>query len=177
MFGLAQNVQSGPSPACGGGCADCVVCGPLHPDGISPIPGLSTCHTTTVALSVPPSRCTSASRQEIAPDTPAGDSSARQTRAGREAATSHSLDNANQILTGLGSPVPIELAPDNPVVGKTLAQIKLRGLTGATVLAIQRGNDAVLIPSGHERLQAGDVLAVAGTHEALKAAKQLLSTS
>ena len=51
----------------------------------------------------------------------------------------------------------------SPAVGKTLAELNLRGLTGATVLAIRRGEEAVLVPSGHERLMVGDVLAVAGT--------------
>jgi CPA2 family monovalent cation:H+ antiporter-2 len=60
-------------------------------------------------------------------------------------------------------------------VGKTLAQIELRGLTGATVLAIQRGDRSVLVPSGHERLEAGDVLAIAGTRDAVEAAKTLLA--
>ncbi len=105
------------------------------------------------------------------------DALARQTRAGRADLDSHSLDNANQILAGLGSPIPVELHPDNPNVGKTLSQIKLRGLTGATVLAIQRGERAVLIPSGHERLEPRDILAIAGTHEAVEAARKLLSRS
>jgi CPA2 family monovalent cation:H+ antiporter-2 len=69
----------------------------------------------------------------------------------------------------------VELEPGNPAVGRTLAEIKLRGLTGATVLAIQRGDESVLVPSGHERLQAGDVLAIAGTREAVEAARELLA--
>jgi len=108
------------------------------------------------------------------------DALARQTRKGRAAGDSdtedsHALDGLNQILTGLGSPTAVELSPDNPNVGRTLADIKLRGLTGATVLAIQRGERSVLVPSGHERLEAGDVLAVAGTHDAVAAAKELLA--
>ena len=99
------------------------------------------------------------------------DALARQTRTGRAEGGSHDLAEANRILAGLGSPVPVELQRDNPAVGKTLAEIKLRGLTGATVLAIQRGDESVLVPSGHERLQAGDVLAIAGTHEAVEAAR------
>jgi CPA2 family monovalent cation:H+ antiporter-2 len=103
---------------------------------------------------------------------------ARQTRIGRQASSeSHALDDANRVLTGMGSPVPVELQPESIVVGKTLAQIRLRGLTGATVLAIRRGDESVLVPSGHERLQAGDVLAIAGTHDAVEAAKELLSVT
>lgn len=103
------------------------------------------------------------------------DALASQTRAGRAAADSHSLDDINQTLAGLGSPVPVALSLGNPNVGKTLAEVKLRGLTGATVLAIQRGERSVLIPSGHERLEAGDVLAIAGTNDAVNAARKILS--
>ena len=102
------------------------------------------------------------------------DAIARQTRAGRQAGAAQSLEDANRILAGLGSPVTLEIAPHNPHVGQSLADIKLRGLTGATVLAIQRGDTSVVVPSGSERLQAGDILAVAGTHDAVEAAKELL---
>jgi CPA2 family monovalent cation:H+ antiporter-2 len=95
-----------------------------------------------------------------------------QTRKGRAEIEADALE---RVLVGLGSPVSIELAADSPAAGKTLAQIKLRGLTGATVLAIQRGDESVVVPSGHERLHAGDVLAIAGTHEAVNSAKRLLA--
>ncbi len=103
------------------------------------------------------------------------DALARQTRIGRESKESHALDDANQVLAGMGSPVPVEVQPGTTAVGKTLAEIRLRGLTGATVLAIRRGDESVLVPSGHERLQSGDVLAIAGTHYAVETAKDLLS--
>jgi len=105
------------------------------------------------------------------------DALARQTRIGREVGNNNSLADANRVLAGLGSPVPVELRPGSAAEGKTLAEIELRGLTGATVLAIRRGEKSVLVPSGHERLQAGDVLAVAGTHDAVEAAKALLSAT
>ncbi len=98
----------------------------------------------------------------------------RQTREGRAAGTDHTSDEANRIFSGIGSPVPVELEPGSPAVGKTLAQIRLRGLTGATVLAIRRGEHSVLIPSGEERLLEGDVLAIAGSKDAVNAAKQVL---
>jgi CPA2 family monovalent cation:H+ antiporter-2 len=101
---------------------------------------------------------------------------ARQTRVGRAKGNVRSLEDTNRLLSGLGSPVSMEVQPGTVAEGKTLAQIELRGLTGATVLAIQRGEESVLVPSGHERLQAGDVLAVAGTHDAVEAARALLSS-
>jgi CPA2 family monovalent cation:H+ antiporter-2 len=59
-------------------------------------------------------------------------------------------------------------------VGRTLAELDLRGQTGATVLAIQRGSNSVSFPAAREVLQAGDVLALAGTEEAVAAARGLL---
>jgi monovalent cation:H+ antiporter-2, CPA2 family len=99
----------------------------------------------------------------------------RQTRIGRESKTHHALEDANRVLAGMGSPVPVEVRQGTATEGRTLAEINLRGLTGATVLAIRRGDESVLVPSGHERLRAGDILAVAGTQDAVAAAKELLS--
>jgi CPA2 family monovalent cation:H+ antiporter-2 len=79
------------------------------------------------------------------------------------------------VLPGLGSPTRFTLARGSPAVGRTLASLNLRGATGATVLAIARGGEGVLVPTGHEELRADDVLALAGTHEAVTAAKELLS--
>ena len=100
---------------------------------------------------------------------------ARQTSTSHLVKSDHALDHTNQILAGLGSPTPVEIRTDNPLAGKSLAEIRLRGLTGATVLAIQRGNESIAIPAGNERLQAGDILALAGTHAAVSAAQKLLA--
>ena len=80
-----------------------------------------------------------------------------------------------QVLPGLGSPVRFTLSAASPAIGRTLASLNLRGATGATVLAIARNPEGVLVPTGHEELRADDVLALAGTHEAVAAARALLS--
>ena len=59
-------------------------------------------------------------------------------------------------------------------VGKTLAQLNVRGLTGASVLAIVRGEENVIMPSATEHLRVGDMLALVGTREAVNAATVLL---
>jgi CPA2 family monovalent cation:H+ antiporter-2 len=59
-----------------------------------------------------------------------------------------------------------------------LSEVNLRGLTGATVLAIFRTaghGPRTLVPSGRERLQAGDVLTLAGSHDAIAAAREALA--
>ncbi|MBM7118696.1 cation:proton antiporter [Archangium primigenium] len=87
----------------------------------------------------------------------------------------HSLDTLRAILPGLGEPTPVRLEASSPAVGRTLAELNLRGMTGATVLAIRRGEDKVVVPTADEQLQAGDVLALAGTHEAIDSARAVLS--
>jgi len=76
--------------------------------------------------------------------------------------------------SGLGALAAVRLDPGTAVIGRTLAQVNLRGRTGATVLAITRTDGGVLVPTAKERLRAGDVLAVAGTHEAIAAARAAL---
>ena len=96
---------------------------------------------------------------------------ARQSRHG--AADHEALAPLAQFLPGLGEPVAIEIDATCPAAGRTLADLNVRGLTGATVLAITRGAQG-MIPSAQEVIRPGDVLAVTGTHEAIEAAKDLL---
>lgn len=86
----------------------------------------------------------------------------------------NTLEQVHQLLPGLGALVAVPLDSASPATGKTLAKLNVRGLTGAAVLAITRGDGGVIIPSAKEILRAGDVLALAGTHEAIEAAKNLL---
>jgi monovalent cation:H+ antiporter-2, CPA2 family len=94
---------------------------------------------------------------------------------GPEAAQEDGLGPLHAILPGLGEPTPVRLEASSPAVGRTLAELNLRGMTGATVLAIRRGEERVVVPTAEERLQEGDVLALAGTHEAIDAARAVLS--
>jgi CPA2 family monovalent cation:H+ antiporter-2 len=84
------------------------------------------------------------------------------------------MNPVESLLHGLGTPVAVPMPPDSPAVARTLSQLNLRGRTGATVLAISRGQAAIVTPTASETLQANDVLAMAGTAEALEAAKALL---
>ena len=80
------------------------------------------------------------------------------------------------MLIGLGEPIAIQLEATSPGVGKSLADLNLRGRTGATVLAIIRAGKPV-VPTAGEQLDTGDVLAVAGTREAIDAATLMLRGS
>jgi CPA2 family monovalent cation:H+ antiporter-2 len=86
----------------------------------------------------------------------------------------HEIAELHALLPGIGEPIPVRLRSDSPAVGKSLADLNLRGLTGATVIAIRRGDSGVLVPTAKEVLQADDVLALAGTHEAIESARTIL---
>lgn len=78
------------------------------------------------------------------------------------------------LLPGLGPITPLRLTSQSPAIGHTLAELNLRGITGATVLAIMRGDGGVVTPTGRETLSAGDVLALSGTKESIQAAVALV---
>jgi monovalent cation:H+ antiporter-2, CPA2 family len=86
----------------------------------------------------------------------------------------HEMDEVHRLLPGMGEPVSAEIPPASAAIGRSLAQLNLRGATGATVLAITRADGNVPLPTAGEVLRAGDVLALAGTHEAIEAALRLL---
>jgi monovalent cation:H+ antiporter-2, CPA2 family len=100
---------------------------------------------------------------------------AAQSRGKEKGVKPPELEQVHGLLPGLGTPTPIRIPPTSPVIGRTLAELNLRGLTGATVLAIQRGAEGITFPAANEVLKQGDVLALAGTQEAVDAARRLLS--
>jgi CPA2 family monovalent cation:H+ antiporter-2 len=85
------------------------------------------------------------------------------------------LDRLKGLWASFGAPRAITLEPASPAVGRTLAELDVRALTGAVVLAITRPDEAVLVPAANERLREGDILAVAGTTEAVHDAAVLLT--
>lgn len=87
------------------------------------------------------------------------------------------LNEVHQLLPGLGDLVAVTLSKGSPSIGKSLASINLRGVTGATVLAITRGSSGVIIPTAHDQLQENDVLALSGSHEAVESAKLYLQSN
>lgn len=72
--------------------------------------------------------------------------------------------------------VRIQLSDDASAHGQTLAELNLRCRTGATVVAICRGDDTTVLPTGHERLSKADTVAVSGSDEAIDRARALLTS-
>jgi monovalent cation:H+ antiporter-2, CPA2 family len=85
------------------------------------------------------------------------------------------LEDVNAILPGLGEPIAIRVVPESIAVGRSLGELNLRGATGATVLAIRRGTQQIPTPLGREVIQADDVVAVAGAHDALAVARAIFA--
>ena len=84
------------------------------------------------------------------------------------------LEIVETMLPGFGDLASITIGPASPAVGRSLAELDLRAKTGATVLAIARGQETGLAtPSPTEPLRSGDVLAVAGSSEAIASARVL----
>ncbi|MGH7779625.1 MAG: cation:proton antiporter regulatory subunit, partial [Candidatus Binataceae bacterium] len=83
--------------------------------------------------------------------------------------------NAPYEVPGFGTITPIVLAAGAAAIGKTLADLDLRAATGATAVAIARGDGQVLVPSGEEVLYEGDVIEIAGPRERVEAARLLLT--
>jgi CPA2 family monovalent cation:H+ antiporter-2 len=88
----------------------------------------------------------------------------------------HELDAAGRTLPGLGDPRAFHLSEGAHAVGKTLAELDLRTRTGASVLAIVRERQEIAAPRGGVRLEARDVLALAGSRAAVAAACRLLES-
>jgi CPA2 family monovalent cation:H+ antiporter-2 len=87
------------------------------------------------------------------------------------------LAQVERLLPGIGSLSAVTVEAGSPGDRRTLGDLNLRGLTGATVVAVCRGDAPLIYPSGHERLVAGDVLALSGTHDAIAAADAQLTGS
>lgn len=84
------------------------------------------------------------------------------------------LDDAAQLLPGLGVLIPVRIAERSPAAGRTLAELNLRGLTGATVVAIARGSERIPNPDATVTLNPGDIVALSGTSEAVSAGAAVL---
>ena len=102
-------------------------------------------------------------------------------RRAADGAQGKSVDDAmslmHTMLPGLGEPVAMTVERESPAAGRTLAELDMRGVTGATVLALIRGDEHVISPRGNTRLNPGDVIAVAGTHDSVAGVRLMVVNS
>ena len=92
----------------------------------------------------------------------------------RESEAPPSSTGRPSFLKGFGKLTTVRVPEDAPCVGKTLGQLDLRKRTECQVIAIERGETGIAVPQGVQAIDAGDILTLAGTPEAVKAARALL---
>lgn len=66
------------------------------------------------------------------------------------------------------NPVEVPVPVKSPVIGKTISDLKLWQQTGATLVAIRRGNQVAISPGPHVILQANDRVVVVGSEGVLE---------
>ena len=84
------------------------------------------------------------------------------------------IERVRDLMPGIGVLTPITLGDESHVLGKSLAELDLRGRTGATIVALCRGDQRIEFPSGGHQLEAGDLVALTGSASAISAATKLL---
>ena len=109
----------------------------------------------------------------------------KHTRAGAElvvhalAKQAHSgetgtFEVVRELLPGMGTIVPLDVQAGSEAAGATLGELNLRGRTGATVVALTRNGKREPLPTATTRLEAGDMVALSGSGNAIGLAAALL---
>lgn len=68
----------------------------------------------------------------------------------------------------------VEVSVHSPFAARQLGDTKARTRTGASIVAIVRGDEVLASPGPEEMLQSGDVLVVIGTADGIAAVRQLV---
>ncbi|HEY0485568.1 MAG TPA: cation:proton antiporter regulatory subunit [Mycobacteriales bacterium] len=69
----------------------------------------------------------------------------------------------------------IPLVAESPAVGRTLAEVEIRSRTGASVVAIVRGDTVIPSPGAEQRFRTSDKVVVVGTQEGVQEAAKILT--
>ncbi len=83
------------------------------------------------------------------------------------------LAEARQLIRA-GILETVEVMPGSSVCGRSLAELDIRARVGVTVLNLVRDERPLPSPDGSTRLEAGDLLVLYGSHEAIDRALELL---
>ena len=67
------------------------------------------------------------------------------------------------------------MSPTSPAVGKLIRELELRSVTGASIVAIERGEESIINPGPDEELKAGDHILLIGDRQQVLAGRQALS--
>ncbi len=94
---------------------------------------------------------------------------------------SETLEEVQRMLPGLGTLVPVRVGHASAAAGRSLAELNLRGRTGATAVALRRGgggsaDEPIVFPTARVVLHEGDLLALSGSQESIAEAVRLLES-
>ncbi len=78
--------------------------------------------------------------------------------------------NAARINLDGASTETVTLTKSSPVVGKNLGELDLRGLSGATVIAVVRGSDTKISPGANYKLSEDDIVVLLGSPKKIRRA-------
>lgn len=87
-----------------------------------------------------------------------------------------SVAHATQHIEGLAIDW-LEVEPGSPCAGRTIGELRIRTRTGASVVAILRGDQPIPAPGPEARIEEDDTLVMVGTPEGLEAVREILSSA
>ncbi|GAA3494664.1 cation:proton antiporter regulatory subunit [Streptomyces prasinosporus] len=68
----------------------------------------------------------------------------------------------------------VEVRPESPFAGRPLGETRARTRTGASIVAVVRGEDVVASPGPTQPLRAGDILVVIGTRDGIAGVRRIV---
>ncbi|MGW3104251.1 cation:proton antiporter regulatory subunit [Streptomyces sp. NPDC001100] len=68
----------------------------------------------------------------------------------------------------------VEVRPESPCAGRALGDTRARTRTGASIVAVVRGEEVIASPGPDRILRAGDVLVVIGTREGIAGVQRIV---
>ncbi len=80
-------------------------------------------------------------------------------------------------MISVNTPLPnykIAVPEDSPVIGKSIGDLKFWGVTGCTIVAVERGGEAIVSPGPYETIQGGDGILVVGSPSCVERATRML---
>jgi CPA2 family monovalent cation:H+ antiporter-2 len=86
------------------------------------------------------------------------------------------LTEVTQILPGFGDLTMFTVSMESAITGQTLAALDLRARSGASVIAIQRGDQRIVMPRGTVAIEPLDLLALTGSPEDVERAIAILES-
>ena len=96
----------------------------------------------------------------------------------KTAETVAALIKSRETFAAAEEPLPnyeVTVPPQSPVLGKSIGALKFWQSTGATIVAIRRGQSVILSPGPYAEMYEGDVIVLVGNAVAAQAARRFVS--